>query len=321
MKTIEIGMSGVQASQAALGVMRMDGVAADTAAQVVRTAIDHGVNFFDTADIYGFSKHCMHGSSMAFGKALKAAGVRREDVIIQTKFGIDIEYRSDGSVRGRGYDFSKNHLITMLDEELRALGTDHVDFALLHRPDSLFEPEEVAEAFDELQKAGKVLHFGVSNMGPWQVELLQSALRQHLEANQLQFGLGHARIVSDEVLVNSMQQGVTADNHSDGMLSYSRLRRITIQAWSPFHSEQGGTYVGDAQFPELNAELNRLADKYGVTPNGIALAWISRHPANIQTLIGSMNPSRLEDILTGADVTLEREDWWSLYAAAGNPIL
>ena len=146
MKSIEIGKSAVVASQAALGVMRMDALDADAAAEVVRTAAEHGVNFFDTADIYGFNVNHDHASSRVLGRAWKDAGLKREDIFLQTKFGINIDFSDPNNVHATRYDFSAKHLITRLDEELEALGTDYVDFALLHRPDTLMEAEEIVEA-------------------------------------------------------------------------------------------------------------------------------------------------------------------------------
>lgn len=325
MKSIEIGKSAVVASQAALGVMRMDALDADAAAEVVRTAAEHGVNFFDTADIYGFNVNRDHASSRVLGRAWKDAGLKREDIFLQTKFGINIDFSDPNNVHATRYDFSAKHLITRLDEELEALGTDYVDFALLHRPDTLMEAEEIVEAFTTLHKAGKVRHFGVSNVNPWQAELLQSWLgddpAMRLEASQLQFGLMHAQMVSDELMTNSGAEGMVVANHSDGLLSYSRLRHMTIQAWSPFQSgTEYGPFVGNELFPELNKALDEKAAKYGVSANAIATAWVLRHPAKIQIVLGSMNPTRLGEMLDGADIDLDKQDWWDLYVAAGNLI-
>ena len=243
MKSIEIGKSAVVASQAALGVMRMDALDADAAAEVVRTAAEHGVNFFDTADIYGFNVNHDHASSRVLGRAWKDAGLKREDIFLQTKFGINIDFSDPNNMHATRYDFSAKHLITRLDEELEALGTDYVDFALLHRPDTLMEAEEIVEAFTTLHKAGKVRHFGVSNVNPWQAELLQSWLgddpAMRLEANQLQFGLMHAQMVSDELMTNSGAEGMVVANHSDGLLSYSRLRHMTDPGMEPVPVRHG----------------------------------------------------------------------------------
>ena len=200
-----------------------------------------------------------------------------------------------------------------------------MDFALLHRPDTLMEAEEIVEAFTTLHKAGKVRHFGVSNVNPWQAELLQSWLgddpAMRLEASQLQFGLMHAQMVSDELMTNSGAEGMVVANHSDGLLSYSRLRHMTIQAWSPFQSgTEYGPFVGNEHFPELNKALDEKGAKYGVSANAIATAWVLRHPAKIQIVLGSMNPTRLGEMLDGADIDLDKQDWWDLYVAAGNLI-
>lgn len=336
MRTIEIGRSGVRASQVALGVMRMDALAPEQAAEVVRTVTERGVNFFDTADIYGFTAGANHASSAVFGRAWRDAGLRREDIVIQTKFGIvrdcDPVAGTSGTAgasaaaaekHGPCYDFSAARLIASLDEELEALGTDYVDFVLLHRPDTLMEAEEVCEAFRTLHDAGKVRHFGVSNMGPWQVELLRSWLGDdpayRLEANQLQFGLGHAQLVADGLMVDSIAAGTLPANHADGLLEYSRLRHMTIQAWSPMQSDSGqGPYVGNPSFPGLNDVLEEKAARYGTSADAIATAWILRHPAGIQAVLGSMTPARLNRMIDGADVELDRRDWWDLLAAAGH---
>ena len=305
MKFAELGTSGVQASRVALGVMRISEKSPEEAVKIITTAMDCGINFFDTADVYGGGK-----SSQVLGRALKDAGVARDQVIVQTKFGI---------VAGKRYDFSKKHLLEALDFELTNLGVDYVDFALLHRPDTLVELDQVAEAFNELQNAGKVRHFGVSNVNPWQAELLQSAVDQKLEVNQLQFGLGHTGMVEQEFHVN-MSDASSVD-HDGGIIAYSRLKKMTIQAWSPFqYGFFEGVFVDNPKFPELNAKLEELAQKYDSTKNGIATAWILRHPAQMQVILGSMNPTRIQQMAAGADVTLEAQDWYDLYFAAGNDL-
>lgn len=305
MKFAELGTSGVQASRVALGVMRIGEKSPEEAVKIITTAMGCGINFFDTADVYGGGK-----SSQVLGRALKDAGVARDQVIVQTKFGI---------VAGKRYDFSKKHLLEALDFELNNLGVDYVDFALLHRPDTLVELDQVAEAFNELQNAGKVRHFGVSNVNPWQAELLQSAVDQKLEVNQLQFGLGHTGMVEQEFHVN-MSDASSVD-HDGGIIAYSRLKKMTIQAWSPFqYGFFEGVFVDNPKFPELNAKLEELAQKYDSTKNGIATAWILRHPAQMQVILGSMNPTRIQQMAAGADVTLEAQDWYDLYFAAGNDL-
>lgn len=305
MKYAQLGTSGVEASRVALGVMRISEKSPEEAVKIITTAMDCGINFFDTADVYGAGK-----SSQVLGRALKDAGIARDKVILQTKFGI---------VAGKRYDFSKKHLLEALDFELNNLGVDYVDFALLHRPDTLVELDQVAEAFNELQNSGKVRHFGVSNVNPWQTELLQSAVDQKLEVNQLQFGLGHTGMMEQEFHVN-MSDASSVD-HDGGIIAYSRLKKMTIQAWSPFqYGFFEGVFVDNPKFPELNAKLEELAKKYDSTKNGIATAWILRHPAQMQVILGSMNPTRIQQMAAGAEVTLEPQEWYDLYFAAGNDL-
>ncbi|KFI45164.1 Predicted oxidoreductase [Bifidobacterium bohemicum] len=310
MKYSELGSSGVDASRVALGVMRLDGKGRDEAQNIVRTALDGGVNFFDTADCYSDGE-----SSRRLGQALQDLKVDRQSIFVQTKFGI---YKGDNGAITR-YNFSKDHLIASLDRELENLQTDYVDFVLLHRPDTLVEFDELAEAFNELQNSGRVRHFGVSNMNPMQVEMLQSAVGQKLEVNQLQFGLGHTGMVQQEIHVN-MADAASVD-HDGGLISYSRLKGMTIQAWSPFQfGFFEGVFIDNPKFPALNEAMQRVADKYGVTKNAIAVAWILRHPARMQVLLGSMTPSRLKEMMAGADVEISAQEWYDLYVAAGNDL-
>ncbi|BAQ30625.1 aldo/keto reductase [Bifidobacterium scardovii] len=317
MKRQRIGTSGMTASRVALGVMRMDALDAEQSKAVVSQALESGVDFFDTADIYGFSAHRVHASSEAFGAAWTSVGVARRDIFIQTKFGI---VRSDDNRDGLRYDYSAEHLLASLDRELEALRTDYVDSVLLHRIDTLVDPDEVGEVFGELLASGKVRHFGVSNMGPWQIEMLQQALGVTLEVNQLQFGLMHTQMLDAEIHFN--RAGGGAADITGGILPYSRLKRMTIQAWSPFQSgTEYGPFVDNPHFPELNAALADKASKYGVSKDAIASAWILRHPANIQVVAGTMNPERLARIAAGADIDLDRQDWWDLYCAAGHQLV
>lgn len=301
----QIGTTGIKASRVALGVMRLNGKSRQEASRVVGTVIDYGVDFFDTADIYGNG-----GSSLALKRALGDLNVSRGSIYLQTKVGI---------VSGQRYDFSKQHIVDAVDEELTRLGTDYVDLLLLHRPDTLVELDELAEAFNLLQQQGKVRHFGVSNVNPTQTELLQSAVSQKLHVNQLQFGLCHADMIRQEFHVN-MSDAASID-HDGGTLAYTRLKHMTIQAWSPFqHGFFEGTFIDNPKFPELNDQLQRLGEKYGVSKNAIAVAWILRHPATIQVLLGSMNPERLTQMIDGANATLDRQEWYDLYVAAGNDL-
>ncbi|MGY3735948.1 aldo/keto reductase [Lactococcus taiwanensis] len=300
MKTFKIGE--LEASQIILGCMRINEAGKDPAA-VIETAFASGINFFDHADIYGGGE-----CETLFSKALKQSSVKREEIILQSKCGI---------VPGKMFDFSKRHIIEAVEGSLQRLDTDYLDALLLHRPDTLVEPEEVAEAFYELEKAGKVRYFGVSNQNPGQVELLKTAVKQPLLFNQLQFGLKHTGMIDAGIHVNMNDEGSVV--HDNGILEYSRINKMTIQAWSPFqYGFFEGVFVGNEKFPELNKKLEFYAEKYNSTPTGIAVAWINRHPANIQTIIGTMTTSRIKEIATASDIVLSREEWYDLYMAAGN---
>ena len=188
MEKIKLGKSGLLVPPIALGCMRLAGAERKQADAFLHTALELELNFFDHADIYGGG-----ACERVFGEMIKDAGVRREDLIIQSKCAI---------VPGKMYDFSKEHILSAVDGSLKRLGTDYLDVLLLHRPDALMEPEEVAEAFDELEKSGKVRHFGVSNEDPYTMELLQSALHQPICANQLQMSLTNATMIAQPMNTN-----------------------------------------------------------------------------------------------------------------------
>ncbi|GAW98095.1 aldo/keto reductase [Secundilactobacillus mixtipabuli] len=316
MKNVALGNTSLKASAVALGIMRMASLNVDDAAKVLDTVADNGVNFIDSADIYGNGK-----SEEIFGQALKKASVKREDLIIQSKGGIVLDpKRSHGDlVFGQRYDFDKQHLLDAVDGILQRMGIDYLDFFLLHRPDPLMEPDQVAAAFDELQAAGKVRHFGVSNCNPMQVDLIQSAVSQRLMVNQLQFGVMHTGAIDFGLHVNMSDAGSV--NHDGEMIEYSRLHNMTIQAWSPYqYGMFEGPFIDNLKFPELNAKLQELADAKGVTKNAIATAWILRHPANMQVILGSMNQDHLKESIAGADVKLTKQEWYDTYFAAGNTL-
>ncbi len=302
MKTIALGKSGVTAPQIGLGCMRMAKLETASAERLIRTALENGVNFFDHADIYGGGE-----CETAFAKAYPMNGDRREGVILQTKCGI----------REGCFDFSKEHILESVDGSLSRLRTDYVDFLLLHRPDALMEPEEVAEAFRILKESGKVRHFGVSNQTPGQMALLEKYCGEPIAVNQLQFSVAHCPMIDAGLNANMyLPESVDRDG---GVLDYCRLHEITIQAWSPFqYGMFQGVYLGNREkFAALNDAIDRLAAQYGVTPEAIAVAWISRHPAKIQTIAGTMNPERLAGICRSSDITLTRAEWYELYLAAG----
>lgn len=305
MNKIKLGGTSIEVPQVALGCMRMAELTELEATNALSVALENGIDFFDHADIYGKGR-----SEELFGKGLKALNVERETIMIQSKCGI----------RNGFYDFSKEHIVSSVDGILSRLDTDYIDVLALHRPDTLMEPEEIADAFDVLQASGKVRYFGVSNHSPMQVELLQKSLSQPLVVNQLQFGLKHAGMVASGMNTNMENEaGLYRDG---GVLEYSRLHDITIQAWSPYqYGYFDGVFLGNDKFEALNQTINELADKYGVTDTGIATAWINRHPANIQTIIGTMNPIRIKQIADASEIILSRQDWYRLYQASGYTLL
>ncbi|MBC1972546.1 aldo/keto reductase family oxidoreductase [Listeria welshimeri] len=304
MKRITIGNSALTASEISLGCMRMADISKDDANKVINTALENGIDFFDHADIYGGGK-----SEEVFADAIDMNATIREKMILQSKCGI----------RQGFFDFSKEHIISSVEGSLKRLKTDYLDTLLLHRPDTLFEPEEVAAAFTELEKSGKVRHFGVSNQNPGQIELLKKYVDQELIANQLQFSIMHTGMIDTGFNVN-----MTIDPSLDrdgGILEYSRLNNMTIQAWSPFqYGFFEGVFLDNDKFPELNKTIDKIAADKGVTNSAIAVAWIQRHPASFQTVVGTMNPGRIADIAKASDVTLSREEWYEIYRAAGNQL-
>jgi len=289
-----------------LGLMRIRDKSDEEVRTLVRTALDAGINFLDHADVYGGEAH---GCERRFAEAMKLSSSEREQFVIQSKAGI---------VRnGPYFDFSYEHIIESVHGSLEALGTDHLDILLLHRPDALVEPEEVARAFDELSAAGKVRAFGVSNHTPGQIELLRKYVTQPIVANQLQLSITHASLIAQGVAAN--MQGLDQSIERDGgIVDYCRLHDITIQAWSPFQTGFfDGPFIGSERFPELNAVIDRLAEKYGVPAEAIAVAWIARHPARMQIVLGTTTPERVAASALGSEIPLTRAEWYELFRAAG----
>ena len=303
MKAIKIG-GNITASAVSLGCMRMSSLDDLGVDVIMDTAIENGINFFDHADIYGRGK-----CEELFGDYLKRHTGVRDKIFIQTKCAIH-----DGQ-----YDFSKEYIISSVEKSLKRLGIDYVDSLLLHRPDTLVEPEEVAEAFEKLESSGKVLHFGVSNHNPMQIELLKTAVKQPIIINQLQLSVTESGMIASGMNVN--MKNPESVMHDGGVLEYSRIKGITIQAWSPFQfGFFKGTFVDNKDYPVLNAKLEEIGEKYSISKTGVAAAWILRHPANIQLIAGTMNPEHLKDICIASDITLTRSEWYEIYRAAGHTL-
>ena len=301
MYSIELGKSRIQVPTIAVGCMRISNMSKESLEIFVHTAMDNGANFFDHADIYDGGR-----CESVFGDIITPG--LREKMIIQTKCGI---------VPGKMFDFSYEHIISSVEGSLKRLKTDYIDVFLLHRPDALVEPEEVARAFDELETSGKVRAFGVSNQNPYQIQLLQNSLDIPLCVNQLQFGIMHSSMIQSGINVNMSND--SAINRDGGVLDYCRLNKITIQPWSPMQfGFFEGCFIDNERFPELNSKMEEIAGRYGVNKNTIAFAWILRHPAKMQPVTGTTNVGRLVDYIKATDITLTREEWYDIYRAAGN---
>jgi predicted oxidoreductase len=308
MKTIALNGVDRPAPNVVLGLMRIADLDDDAIRRLVSTARDAGIDFFDHADVYGGP---LHECERRFAQALQLSAAEREQITIQTKCGIVSE---DGPY----FDFSYEHIVASVEGSLRALETDYLDILLLHRPDALVEPDEVARAFDELSEAGKVRAFGVSNHTPSQIELLKASVKQPLVANQLQLSITHAPIVAQGVAANMQgtEQSLTLDG--GGIVDYCRLHGITIQAWSPFQAGFfTGVFLDNPDYAELNAAIDRIAAVYDVSPIAIATAWITRHPADMQVVLGTTTPERVTAAAAGSDIPLTRAEWYELFRAAG----
>lgn len=307
MKYMKLGRTELEVSRIAMGCFRIHALTVSETARLINAAIEAGVNFFDHADIYGGGK-----SEALFADAAGMKPSVREKMIIQTKCGIHLEPINY-------FDFSKEHIVSALEGSLKRLKTDYVDILLLHRPDALMEPEEIAEAFTALHDSGKVNYFGVSNQNPMQIELLKKYVQQDLIVNQLQLSVMSSWLVDAGLFVNTQSpQGVVRDG---GVLDYCRLNDMTIQAWSPFqYGYFDGPFLDNGKFPELNRKIDELAAKYEVPNTAVAAAWILRHPAKMQVIPGTTNARRLKDICRATEIELSRREWYEIYLAAGNQL-
>ena len=304
MKTITLNNTNLSIPEIGMGCMRIVELEnADAVKSWVDTALEHGINFFDHADIYGKGR-----CEELFGQVLTPS--LREKIILQSKC----------SIRpGIAFDFSKEHILNSVDGILKRLNTEYLDILLLHRPDTLMEPEEVADAFRILKENGKVRHFGVSNQTPMQMELLSKYCDEPLLINQLQLSIAHCPMINSGINANMYND--SGINRDGGVLEYCRLKDITIQAWSPFqYGMFEGIFLGNEKFVELNKVIDDLAEKYNVTNSAIAVAWILRHPAGIQTIVGTTNKDRIAQISKASEIRLTREEWYALYMAAGNKL-
>jgi predicted oxidoreductase len=305
MKNINI-LNGPQNVSAVIqGCMRMPDLSVNEAAKVISTAYDCGINFFDHATCYGENG----AAETRFGEAFKLTGIKREDIFIQSKCGLCFDRNE--------FDWTKENILSSVDDSLRRLNTDHLDTLLLHRPDVLYDPEEVAEAFNILEKEGKVLYFGVSNLVPMQIELLKKYVKQPLLINQVQLSLEQSQLIDQALYMNNKTTEFSI-NRDGNALDYCRLNDITIQAWSPLQIGMfGGSFIDNPDYPKLNEALQRIADRENASKAAVAIAWILRHPAKMQAIIGTMNPDHIKDACKASEVSLSHHDWYDLYLSAG----
>jgi len=302
MKKIKLGKSTLEVPRIAVGCMRMNALDLKQANSFINEALDMGATFFDHADIYGGGQ-----CEEIFSKAIDMNASKRERMILQSKCGI----------RKGAFDFSKEHILNSVDGILQRLNTDYLDVLLLHRPDALVEPEEVAEAFDKLYAEGKVRNFGVSNQNPMQIMLLQKYVRQTIVANQLQLSITNSNMIKQGLHVNMLDDD--AINRDGSILDFCRLNDITIQPWSPFqYGFFEGVFIGNEKFPKLNEKINEIAAKYNVSDTTIVMAWLLRHPAIMQPVTGTMNVNRLKDCVKACEINLSREEWYEIYLSTGN---
>lgn len=261
--------------------------------RVINVAYDHGITFFDTADIYSYGK-----AESALGEALKRSPRLRGKIVIQSKCGL-AQYGDPPC-----NDSSGEHIVSSVERSLKRLGTDYLDILLLHVPDSLVEPEEVAQAFAQLKRNGRVRYFGVSNHVPSQIQVLKRNITEPLVVNQVPLGIGHSKLITEY-------------GNSTGTLDYCRVSDMQVQAYSPL---RGGflstSWDTPPEIKEFGQVVEELAAAKGATSAAIALAWLLRHPANIVPIIGSTNPEHVVEDCKADEITLTRKEWYSLFVAA-----
>lgn len=307
MRYIKFGERQKEVSEVVLGLMRISEMTVDQVEDLIESALAVGINAFDIADCYGHGK-----CEQILGEVLKRRPDLREKMWIQSKCGIRMEEFTY-------FDFSKEHILEAVDGILERLNVDYIDSLLLHRPDALMEPAEIAEAFDLLKSQGKVIDFGVSNQNPMMMALIQKNVNQPLVANQLQLSAAFTPSFDAGFHVNMKQEaGIVRDS---SIFEYCRLHDVVIQAWSVLQFDYfGGVFLGSEKYPELNHVLNRLAEKYYVSPSAVAIAWVLRYPAKMQAVIGTTKKARVAEAAKAAEIQLTRKEWYEIYLAAGNDL-
>lgn len=295
-------------SEIVLGTMRIADMTIEQVEELLKTSLEVGINMIDTADIYGRGR-----CEEILGEVFKKNPGLREKFILQTKCGIRIEEKFTY------FDFSEKHILGSVEASLKRLQTDHVECLLLHRPDVLMEPEEIAGAFNKLYEEGKVREFGVSNMNPMMISLLQEYVPEPFVANQVQMSCAFTPMFDSAFNVN--MQNDSAVMRDGGILEFCRMNEMIVQAWSVLqYGYFEGVFLGSEKFPKLNEVIDRIANERGVTNTAIALAWILRCPGKMQAVIGTTKPSRVIESAKACDFELTKREWYEIYLAAGNKL-
>lgn len=303
MRYVDFGTQHARLSELVLGTMRIKGMSVQEIDSLISTGLDCGVNAIDTADIYGGGT-----CEMLLGDTFAAHKGLREKIWLQTKVGI----RRHQNPKFTYFDFSKDYIIEGVNASLKRLQTDHVDSLLLHRPDVLMNPEEVADAFCVLHKEGKVLDFGVSNQNPAQMSLLQAHLDFPLACNQVQLSVAFAPAF--ETAFNVNMENDASPRRDGGIFEYASLNDQVIQAWSVMqHGYFEGSFINNPQYQKLNETLGRIAETHNTSPTAVALAWVLRYPSQIQAIVGTTKEVRVRLSAEACDFELSREEWYELY--------
>ncbi len=308
MRYITFGQNDVKVSEVVLGTMRIWEKTPEQVARLIETALESGINAVDTAPIYGPSEGLIGG-------AFSVRPGLRDKVWLQTKLGIRPHPRMEANY----FDFSYEHIIESVDNSLKALKTDRIDSLLLHRPDALMEPAEIARAFQELYDAGKVLDFGVSNQNPAMMERLSKYLPFPIAANQMQISAAFTPMF--DAFFNANMQNDAAIMRDGGILEYCAERNMAIQAWSVLqHGYFGGVFLNNPDYEELNKTLERVAADHNSTPTAVAINWVLRYPAKMQAIVGTTRHERIRESATACGWHMSREEWYEIYLAAGNKL-
>lgn len=316
MKKVFLGRSRLEVPRIAIGVMHINRLNETDAERFINACLEKGCNFFDHADVYGSDKAQFGRCEEIFAKASHMCPTERGKYIIQDKIGF--EPPIPGSTRSERLNSSKDYIIKATNDSLKRLKTEYLDVLLLHAPDALTEPEDIAEAFRILKDSGKVRYFGVSNYNTLQLMLLEKYMEEPIVADQLCLSVMNSGLLSHGMYVNMDETELSIERSGD-VLNYCRLKDITIECWSTMqYNGQQGTFIGNPKFPELNRILNEIGGNYGISPSGVAMAWILRHPAHFIPITGTMNIQHLEENLQGTEIELTRKEWYDIWAASGN---